>query len=232
MRENFEKVGAWKMGAKKEAGKLHRIMAALVDMGISSVISLVIVQLLRLTGLNCSLIWFFLISIIVFELRDIIGRSVGKRIFGLYIVDSSDGAEKVSALRLLLRNSVDIVFPAALFQIYKHNSKSGDRLAKTKVCSAEGKNTAIKWISVIAAAVLLYVSYNCAGFSYMKNTDAYKNAVDHLCVSGYCESSNECELKAGNVFGRRAGFNIQTGKNRYDIILEYIDGEWKVTYCE
>lgn len=218
-------------------------MAAAVDMGLSSVVSFAVLQVLRLTGFNGSLIWFFVICFIVFEFRDIIGkRSVGKRIFGLSVVSLSGDDPSVSPLRLLLRNSTDFIFPLVLFQICKYNEKNGDKLAKTCVCTNQSNSQknenkiidryGLKWIIVIVAAILFYLSYFFTGYSYLKNTEAYKSAVEYLHTNGCCEETTECELKAGNVFGRKAGFDILVGDDHYDIMLDCVNDDWEITFCE
>lgn len=218
-----------------------RLKAAAVDMGLAAVVAVVILQLLRLNnGFNGNLLWFFMLSIFVFEFRDAIGkRSVGKRIFGLRIVSTENKNDEVSTIRLLKRNMLDIILPLVIIDIFKSYDKNGDMLAKTKVCIVE-ENTEkksfltderIKKSAVIVAVILFCIAFYLAGYLYLINTDAYSAAIEYLSANGYSEDVSRCRLKGGNVLGNNAAFSISDDGKMYNVFLHCSDDEWSVTNC-
>ncbi len=77
-----------------------------------------------------------LIALIVYALKDSInGRSIGKRILGLYTRDCVNLEKTPDLIKLIIRNLLVFVWPVEFFILIKDKDgrRLGDKLAKTQV---------------------------------------------------------------------------------------------------
>ncbi|WP_308639662.1 RDD family protein [Paenibacillus silvisoli] len=115
----------------------RRIFGFMIDVGLLMASMIVIILALNVTGIDFSKLFFLLPLGLL--LRDAFtNRSIGKRILGLYIVKSEDGAAP-SKGSLVLRNVLLILGPIELLcsAVQKEGRRFGDLAAKTIVVSYE-----------------------------------------------------------------------------------------------
>lgn len=89
-----------------------------------------------------------------------------------------------------------------------------------------------KWAVIVAVLLTVFVLAGIAAYSCFGSSDAYMCAAQHLCSGGLCDSAAQCRLKGGSIFGGKAGFNIAVGDEQYTVLLERVNGQWTVTYCD
>lgn len=75
----------------------------------------------------------FSITLTLYTLRDLLtGRSIGKRLMKLKIIDIKSG-RRANLLQCFLRNITSLIGPVDLFYYHKKGFRLGDRLAGTTV---------------------------------------------------------------------------------------------------
>lgn len=73
------------------------------------------------------------ISLTLFTLRDLItGRSIGKRVMKLKIIDAKSG-KRANLMQCFLRNITSLIAPVDFIYYHKKGFRLGDRLAGTAV---------------------------------------------------------------------------------------------------
>ena len=89
--------------------------------------------------LNINYIYQFFLVIIVFSFKDLVfkNKSIGKRKFGLEILDNNNNIP--SKLALYLRNFTAVIWFVEIFLILLFNKRIGDFIFKTKVVSCDTK---------------------------------------------------------------------------------------------
>ena len=100
------------------------------------------------TGINAAINYLILLGIVFYFLKDSIdGRSIGKFLAGIQIVDSRTG-QAAGPFQCFLRNLVCLIWPIEVIAFFIDPEKRiGDRLAKTKVVNSylEFENLKIKY---------------------------------------------------------------------------------------
>ncbi len=122
--------------------KLKRVLAFFVDMLVVIlpyyfVIFFVLADL-ELTGRQATLI-HSLAMCAVFLFKDIFGRSLGKRIFGLRIVYDNEAC-RYSFFRLLLRNFTLILWFVEAILLFQDKKRLGDKLMATNVIEVKSQD--------------------------------------------------------------------------------------------
>ena len=111
-----------------------RILAFAIDY-MSVMIFFSVLSFVPVKNLNRSLLisytFFIIFGEVYFIIKDIFGRSLGKRIMGIKIV-RVDG-RKPSIIRLILRNITISIWPVEIVLLLLGKEKLGDRLAKTRL---------------------------------------------------------------------------------------------------
>lgn len=123
--------------------RIRRIVAWIIDWNLSGLPSLLFVAFLRdcLTrpsfqnaGVLLILLALILLYPVLFVFRDVIfkGRSIGKRIFGLYIIDKSTNQPALMKQRII-RNLFFFIYPVDGIILLATKESIGDRLVNTAV---------------------------------------------------------------------------------------------------
>jgi uncharacterized RDD family membrane protein YckC len=73
-------------------------------------------------------------------LKDVFGRSLGKRFLGLTIVDT-ETKHHISVYRRISRNITLLIFPVDVYYFFQNNIRLGDILSKTEVAEITNNNT-------------------------------------------------------------------------------------------
>jgi uncharacterized RDD family membrane protein YckC len=162
-------------------------------------------------------------------LKDIFGRSIGKRLFGLYIAHEKGPELPVSAGRRILRNVPLIVWPVE-FIIAAGDEKSrrlGDRLAKTRVVMDMSKRKVPAIAIVVSAFIVIFLIIFFSVSLLIRGDGSYKTAVE------YIESREEIV----NAVGRIEGFgsfpsgsvSYSNGYGTADLRITVIGGKASIT---
>ena len=99
-----------------------RFMAFWVDIGISTGIIIILFVVFGLTKVIAIIIGAT-VAAILFLLKDITGRSVGKRIFKLKIIDRMDKTATIPVKKLILRNILLGLWMVDGFMLYENRVK-------------------------------------------------------------------------------------------------------------
>lgn len=99
-----------------------RFMAFWVDIGISTGIIISLFVVFGLTNVIAIIIGAT-VAAILFLLKDITGRSVGKRIFKLKIIDRMDKTATIPVKKLILRNILLGLWMVDGFMLYENRAK-------------------------------------------------------------------------------------------------------------
>ncbi len=100
-----------------------RFMALQVDTGIAAgIVAVVFFVIFRVTNI-IAIIFGAAIAVILFLLKDISGRSVGKRIFKLKIIDRTNVNAKIPIKKLILRNILIGIWFVDGFMLYEDRAK-------------------------------------------------------------------------------------------------------------
>ncbi len=129
------------MDKYKKADTGKRIVAFIIDHAIISFITLIPFFLLAkdfasIENFNVFMPVVMLIALVVYAFKDIFkGRSIGKRIVGLYVRDYVDPAKTPDLIKLIIRNLLVFIWPVEFFILIKDKDgrRLGDKLAKTQV---------------------------------------------------------------------------------------------------
>lgn len=122
---------------------MRRIFAWIIDWNLSGVPTIVYVLLfseyfarpsLQNAGLVLGLLFFVMLFPVILVFRDVIfaGRSIGKRIFGLHIIDKRTN-EPVSVGKRIIRNLFFFIYPVDGIILLATKESIGDKIAKTIV---------------------------------------------------------------------------------------------------
>lgn len=151
----------------------------------------VIGGLLRLSGTaGLILTVCMLIPFVLFLCRDFLlnGRSIGKRILGLAVVDRESGAPATAKQLAIKAIFLFFYLFDGLFLLFSGRSL-GERATHTAVIrsrAATGPLSKKRWLAVIAALlafVLLFAGLFAIGMASAKKADGYQPALDYLVSS-------------------------------------------------
>lgn len=158
---------------------------------------------------------FFIFPFVVFILRDVIfkGRSLGKRIFGLYIYDKNS-LGKTHVNQCILRNIFFFVYFIDVIILLVTGQTIGDRVAGTLVMSEQNaesynkelqnnssatKKEKLKKVILIFAIVIscliAFIGLTQILLNAQKNTEEYKIAYSYFIESNAFEELNVDESK-------------------------------------
>lgn len=213
--------------------RLKRFVAFIIDWNISLFPSLLICMLIALfvrnsSSVNPLIILLFFICIItglaVFVLRDVIfkGRSIGKRIFRLYVLDKHNLSE-TSVKQRFLRNIFFFIYEIDGIILLVTGETLGDRLANTTVLSKKSienyinpqintvkdssvktqsdikkRNTkiAVAIVALIVVGIIAFCGFLQIILSMQKNTEEYKAAYNYLITSNEFKEMSADESSA------------------------------------
>ncbi len=204
--------------------KFKRIIAFLIDWNISllpfifvfSFTALFLQQHSEADPIAFLLAFLFMIlSFAAFILRDVIfkGRSLGKRIFGLYVYDKNS-LEKASAKQCFLRNIFLIIFQIDGILLLATGKTVGDRVAGTLVMTKKAHESyindatlvqplskkqkakkALKVFVIIIACVIAFIGFIQIILNLQKDSEEYKIAYSYFTESKAFNDLNVDESK-------------------------------------
>ncbi|MFB9328198.1 RDD family protein [Paenibacillus aurantiacus] len=123
-----------------------------------------------------------IVAFILYLCKDIVGgRSVGKRIFGLAVLE--EGGQPPKAGRRILRNAFTFLLPAELFFLLLSRSKRkiGDRLMRTDVYALQRKRPVTGIIAaVVASFAFVAFAMFASVITIMKQDSSYRVATDYI----------------------------------------------------
>lgn len=155
------------------------------------------------------------LPLIMFILRDVIfkGRSLGKRIFGLYVYDKNS-LEKASAKKCFLRNIFLIIFQIDGIILLATGKTAGDRVAGTLVMTKKAHESyindatlvqpiskkqkakkALKVFVIIIACVIAFIGFIQIILNLQKDSEEYKIAYSYFTGSKAFNDLNVDESK-------------------------------------
>ncbi|GLX66095.1 RDD family protein [Paenibacillus glycanilyticus] len=145
----------------------RRVLGFMIDLGLLMAVLIIVVFALSAMGINLSELMFLLPLGLL--LRDVFtNRSLGKRIMGLYIVNSEDEVVP-STGALILRNVFLILMPLELLclVLQKEGRRFGDLAARTIVVSYEDKprkaRKTKKRLLLLISGILVFFIVTCGG---------------------------------------------------------------------
>lgn len=243
--------------------KMRRLLAWLIDWNIAGLPAIALMTIfLSVFESKISqaetfsfIVMFFIIVLypVLFILRDFImrGRSVGKRITGLIILDKSTG-EPIKSSKLIIRNLFLIILQIDTVILLVSGQSVGDRVAHTAVVlkkdfenagysQAEPDTQVINSytapkpltfrrvaiiISAIIMAIVLFVLFVFCIISIalnaQKNTEEYKLAYNYLLASNVYEESDISEDDIlFNSYSARTNFD-KNGNEEKTVVLGFI----------
>ena len=138
------------------------------------------------------------ICVIAYLCKDIFGsRSLGKRVFNIYVVEHEDINNRPKIYSLILRNVTTFLWFIEFFaMIFDENGRRiGDKLAKTQVVGHQGKFI-LKIIMIIVFICALFFSGLFLGITQLiKHDGSYQTAV------AYIKTHDEIKAEIGDVQG-------------------------------
>ena len=121
----------------KKADNGKRIKAFLIDYIIYTIVLVASATIfLTIDNFDITFPIFMIIVFIAISFKDILnGRSIGKRILGLYVRDYNDFEKTPRFYNLIIRNLLLFIWPVEflVLKIDKDSRRLGDKLAKTQV---------------------------------------------------------------------------------------------------
>lgn len=111
------------------------------------------------------------------------GISIGKWIFGIMVRDEDNPDVVPSIGKLFIRNVFLIIWPVEFIVLASSNEKKrlGDNIAKTRVVKNPNKPGKVPRILALVGAGLIFITFLVIFIgSVMKNSDAYKVAVENI----------------------------------------------------
>ena len=251
------------------ADRIKRMIAGVIDWNIAClpalVVALVLAWHMETGGSNPLLIILVVLLILasypLFFVRDTIfgGRSIGKRIFGLYVVDAAT-LQPVSAGKTALKNVLILVPPVLAVDaliLMASGMTLGERISHTRVLgkkalarAREGEDitpcvTAGSIIAVIGVAVIgfvLFVAFIVSivflSLNAQTNTEEYAIAYEYLMESETYAGLDASDVRLNSFNssisgGERTvtyGFAVTGQYHTVEITLHFEDGRWIV--CE
>ncbi len=190
---------------------------------------------------------------VIFILRDFImrGRSVGKRITGLIILDNSTG-EPIKSSKLIIRNLFLIIMQIDVIVLLVSGQSVGDRVAHTAVVLKKDfenadssqsetdtqninnyvtpKPLTFKRVAIIISAIIMAIALfvlfifciTSIALNVQKNTEEYKLAYNYLLESNvYEESAIDEDNIIFNSYNARINFD-KNGNEEKTVELGFI----------
>ena len=160
--------------------------------------------------------------------RDVFGRSLGKLLFGVYIVNADDPEKRVTIGQRIKRNVPLLFWPVELIATRRDPDywRLGDRWAHTLVAADTRKKVPTMLLAVLGGALMIgFILFTV--ISTMMNDGSYDAAVE------YIESQEEIVSAVGGIerFGLPSG-SIHTsngyGSARLEIPVIGDDGRMTV----
>lgn len=158
-------------------------------------------------------------------LKDVVGgRSIGKRVFGLFVREQENITNVPSVSKLIQRNLLIFLWPVEYISACRDSEgrRLGDKCAKTQVVGCVPKH---KWTYVfvgIAVFILLYLSLSTIITQSIRNDISYNTAVQ------YIQSQEDILLVTGDIesFGSfpRGSLQYTNGHGRADLYIR-VNGE-------
>ncbi len=250
--------------------RIKRIIAAVIDWNISGVPAMAYALLMYYytnSGGNNPILILLVIPavfsmIALFVLRDAIfkGRSLGKRIFGLYVVDEVT-LQSIPAGKAALKNVLNLISgvqPVDAIVLLVSGKSLGERLSHTRVL---GKKTLARaqageditpkaptgsivaigavvavgffFLFIVFIVVTVFLSLNA-----QKDTEEYAIAYEYLMQSETYADLDAADVRLNSYNGSTSngqrtvtyGFVIAGGYHSAEVTLHYEDGTWVV--CE
>ena len=171
--------------------RFRRILAWILDWCVCTLLPLGVLRFLELLGITPTYV-LFPIAIGCFAAvlcRDWLlgGRSIGKRIMGLTVVDQQTG-ECVTDARLVLRNILLFFYPVDGGFLLFSGRSLGDRIASCLVVRSRQRCPLRLKPLVIVTAIILAISIPFCGLMYAlmgiaQKSDSYQLAYDYLANS-------------------------------------------------
>lgn len=201
------------------------------------------------TGKIISLPLIMSLGFLIYLLKDSIkGISIGKWAMGIMVRDENTPEQTPSIGRLFLRNVPFIIWPVEFIVLATSDQKKrlGDKIAKTIVVKNPNKPAQLpRILMLIGVAIAFFVLFIVLIGSAMKNSDAYKTAVNEI------EKSEEIRIQTGGIkgYGIMPTGNISVSNNEgqaqleikvlgntndmhVNVYLEKENGQWKVIEME
>ena len=172
------------------------------------------------------------------------GRSIGKRLFGLFVRDNDDITHVPSFFRLIQRNLLIMIWPIEFIVSSKDPSgrRLGDKFAKTLVIGYPTSNKRKYILIGVAAFLLFYFSVFLIITQAIRNDEAYDTAVHYIQTQDQIKSKTgkidsfgnfpSGSLKYTNGYGS-ADLRIKVNGEMSTLMVEVLmtkepDGEWIV----
>jgi len=162
----------------------RRIGAFLLDHFILSFICIIpLVFYLRKNHLENFFSWFFIFlfaAMIIYALKDIFGRSFGKWVFGLSILNTDDLQNKPKVINRILRNITVYIWPVEAIIMLKSldGRRLGDKLAHTQIVYTSKRKHPI--LIGILIFVLFFSIISLSVSQIIRNDDSFQIATDYI----------------------------------------------------
>ncbi|MHC5310903.1 RDD family protein [Myroides sp. LJL116] len=151
------------------------------------------------------------------------GISLGKWIMGIMVRDQNNLNKVPSFGRLFLRNLFLIIWPIEflILATNKQNQRLGDTLTKAVVLKNPIRSSkSSRIIALVSVVILFFVFMIFIGASMVKNSDAYKTAIEEI------ENNEQLKTEIGTIlnYGRFPSGDIQmeNGNGRALLGIEVI----------
>jgi uncharacterized RDD family membrane protein YckC len=141
------------------------------------------IEFIRSTGVLFSFIWIMGLWLFPYCLRDLIGgRSLGKWLLGIRVVDAADASSVPAVGKLMLRNVTIWFSPVGMVSAYMNPDKArfGDRLAGTMVVDDPPAAWKPPWkwwtprlVAVVVIAMALYTWADQCGMRFIRQSRIY-----------------------------------------------------------
>ena len=241
--------------------KIRRLLAAVIDwniIGFSVMIMLVLYVAAfdnaiqqAYTPANLGMILVMLLYPICFILRDVIflGRSLGKRIVGLTIIDKKDG-QPATIIKRIIRNIFLLFVQFDVIVMLIIGRSIGDCVAQTLVVPLKVPKTnnvkklTIICVCVFVAFVIFILSVVMIAISSTRDSEEYKLAYSYFVESETFKSLKVDKSKIFNNsyssewnFSENGNYDYKTAKisfivkfKTYVVVCHYKNDTW--TVCE
>ncbi len=243
--------------------KMRRLLAWLIDWNICGlpvfIIMTIILSVFQSRAFespsSVTFIMLFIMGLfpILFILRDFVmrGRSVGKRITGLIILDKSTG-EPIKSSKLIIRNLFLIIMQIDVIVLLVSGQSVGDKVAHTAVVMKKDfenadssqsetdtqninnytapKPLTFKRVAIIISAIIMAIALfvlftfciTSIALNAQKNTEEYKLAYNYLLASNVYEESDISEDDIlFNSYSARTNFD-KNGNEEKTVVLGFI----------
>ena len=106
-----------------------RLIAAAIDLFIAASLNTLVSLLI---GVDLGRWGTIFLGVVLFLLKDISGRSVGKRVLNLILTDATS-SQKPNLLKRIFRNIFVVIWPIEVFLLFQKGRRVGDILFNTNV---------------------------------------------------------------------------------------------------